>query len=220
MPYGIDSKFEPKRQMVESETVSADGLTWTFKLRDGVKWHDGKPFTSADVKYTWEAVKDEKFIAESKDGSSEVESIDTPDDLTVVVNYNTILPTFASTLFTFGIFPKHALEGTDLNTSSYNQTPIGTGPFKFVEMKQNESIKLARNPDYWKPGRPYLDAIEFSIIPNRATSLLTFVAGKLDMTFTSVVTPAMVNDLKVQAPTAICEAQPTNTQANLLVNRE
>jgi len=87
-------------------------------------------------------------------------------------------------------------------------------------MKQNESIKLVRNPDYWKSGRPYLDGIEFAIISNRATSLLTFVAGKLDLTFTSVITPTMVNDLETQASWVICEAQPTNTQSNLLVNRD
>ena len=75
-----------------ASSLSEDGKTMkiTYKLREGVKWHDGEPFTSADVKYTWEAVKDPAFIAESKDGTEEVESIDTPDDLTVIVNYNTI----------------------------------------------------------------------------------------------------------------------------------
>ena len=63
------------------------------------------------------------------------------------------------------------------------RNPIGTGPFKFVEYKPNESIRLTRNPDYWKPGRPYLDGIEWTIIPNRSTALLAFDAGKIDMTF-------------------------------------
>ena len=61
------------------------------------------------------------------------------------------------------------------------QHPIGTGPFKFVEYKPNESIKVARNPDYWKTGLPYLDGIEYSIIPNVSTQLLAFAAGKFDM---------------------------------------
>ena len=126
--------------------VAADGKTMkiTYKLRPDVKWHDGKPFTSADVKYTWEAVKDEKFIAKLKDGSQDIDSIDLPDDLTVVCNYNKIAPQFASTLFTFGIMPKHLLEGTDLNQSSYNETPVGTGPFKVTEFVRGQYVAVER----------------------------------------------------------------------------
>ncbi len=78
--------------------------------------------------------------------------------------------------------------------------PIGTGPFKFVEMKQNESIKLEKNPDYWKKGLPYLDGIEFTIIKNRATAVLAFVAGKVDMTFPTEMTAALIKDIKSQDP--------------------
>jgi peptide/nickel transport system substrate-binding protein len=99
----------------------ADGkMRIAYKLRPGVTWHDGKPFTSADVKFTWEAVKDPKFTAESKDGTAEVASIETPDDLNVIVNYSRVAPNFASTLFTFGFRPKHALEGRAHNTDAYN----------------------------------------------------------------------------------------------------
>lgn len=168
--------------------VAEDGKTMkvSYKLRPGVKWHDGQPFTSADVKYTWEAVKDEKFIAESKDGSSEVESIDTPDDLTVVVNYNTILPTFASTLFTFGIMPKHLLEGTDLNTSSYNETPVGTGPFKVTEFVRGQYVVTERFADYWDKAEngdqlPYLDSIVFKMIPDTNTLITQLKSGEVSM---------------------------------------
>ena len=98
--------------------------------------------------------------------------------------------------------------------------PIGTGPFKFVEMKQNESIKLARNPDYWKKGLPYLDGIEYTIIKNRATAVLAFVAGKVDMTFPTEMTAALVKDIKKQDPTAICELKPINVSTNLIINRD
>jgi ABC-type transport system substrate-binding protein len=74
------------------------------------------------------------------------------------------------------IYPCH-VSARDMRTH-----PVGTGPFKFVEYKPNQSIKVARNPDYWKPGRPYLDGIEYTIIPNRSTAILAFVAGKFDMT--------------------------------------
>ncbi len=98
--------------------------------------------------------------------------------------------------------------------------PIGTGPFKFVEFKQNESIRLVRNPDYWKPGLPYLDGIEFTIVPNRSTAILAFIAGKFDITFPTEVTTQLLKDIKSQAPQAICEMKPTNVATNLIVNRE
>ena len=96
--------------------------------------------------------------------------------------------------------------------------PIGTGPFKFVEYKPNQSIKVARNPDYWKPGRPYLDGIEYTIIANRSTAILAFVAGKFDMTFPYEVSIPLVKQVESQAPHAICEVKPMNGRANLLVN--
>lgn len=168
--------------------LSEDGKTMkiTYKLRPDVKWHDGSPFTSADVKFTWEAVKDPAFIAESKDGTAEVDSIDTPDDLTVVVNYNTILPTFASTLFTFGILPKHLLEGTDLNTSTFNETPVGTGPFKVNEFARGQYVVVERFDDYWAKDAkgeklPFLDKIIFKMIPDTNTLITQLKSGEVTM---------------------------------------
>jgi peptide/nickel transport system substrate-binding protein len=100
------------------------------------------------------------------------------------------------------------------------QHPIGTGPFKFVEFKPNEAIKLIRNSDYWKPGRPYLDGIEYTIIPNRSTAILAFIAGKFDLTFPYEVTVPLLKDVRTQAPQAVCELLSTNASTNLLVNRE
>ena len=74
--------------------------------------------------------------------------------------------------------------------------PIGTGPFKFVSFKANKSIRVERNPDYWKPGRPYLDGIEYTIIPNRSTALLAFVAGKLDLTWPYIITVPLLKDIQ------------------------
>src|SRR5258708_6810671 len=96
--------------------------------------------------------------------------------------------------------------------------PIGTGPFKFVEFKANESIKLVRNPDYWKKGLPHLDGIEFTIIPNRSTAILAFVAGKFDITFPTEVSIPLLKDVKTQAPNAVCVVEPTNVSTNIIVN--
>jgi peptide/nickel transport system substrate-binding protein len=96
--------------------------------------------------------------------------------------------------------------------------PIGTGPFKFVEFKANESIKLTRNENYWKKGLPYLDGIEFTIIPNRSTAILAFIAGKFDMTFPTEVTIPLLKDVKTQSPNAVCVIAPTNVSTNIIVN--
>ena len=85
--------------------------------------------------------------------------------------------------------------------------PVGTGPFKFVEFKSNESVKLVRNADYWRSGRPYLDAIDWRVISNRSTRVLAFVAGEFDMTFSLDLTVALVKDIKSQLPHAICETR-------------
>ncbi len=98
--------------------------------------------------------------------------------------------------------------------------PIGTGPFKFVEFKPNEYIRFVKNPNYWKPGRPYLDGIEWTVIPNRATQTLAFIAGKFDMTFPYEATVQSMRDIKSQAPDAICELTQTPVAINLLVNRD
>src|SRR5438045_8233149 len=85
------------------------------------------------------------------------------------------------------------------------QKPIGTGPFKFVEFKPNEHIKVTRNPDYWKPGRPYLDGIEYTIVRDPSTATLAFIAAKFDMTFPYELTVPQFDDVRGQVPQAICE---------------
>ena len=100
------------------------------------------------------------------------------------------------------------------------QEPIGTGPFKVAEFKPNDVIRLVKNTDYWKPGRPYLDGITYRIMPSTATRVLSFVSGQFDMTFDSDVTFPLLKDVKANKPDAVCEARPTNVSSNLLVNRD
>jgi peptide/nickel transport system substrate-binding protein len=98
--------------------------------------------------------------------------------------------------------------------------PIGTGPFKFGDFKPNEYIKVMRNPDYWKKGRPYLDGIEYTVTRNRSTTILAFIAGNYDLTFAGSVTVPLMKEVKSQMPEAICELPPGSVSNNLIVNRD
>jgi len=162
--------------------MTDDGkMNITYNLKEGVLWHDGEKFTSADVLYTWEALKDESFIAESKEGVYDVEKIDIPDDYTVVVYYKAQKADFSEQLFTFGILPKHVCEGTDLNEQTgYNRAPIGTGPFKFKEWKSGEYIELVKNENYHVDGEPYLDGIVFRFINDQNTQMAQLKTGEIN----------------------------------------
>ena len=171
--------------------LSDDGkrMTITYRLRPNVKWHDGAPFTSEDVRFTWEAVKDTNFIGENKDGTQDIESIDTPDPLTAVCNYKTVTPTFASSLFTNGILPSHLLKGKNLNTDPWNMMPIGTGPFMMKEFRRSQHIIVERNPNYW--GRdesgaslPYIDRIVYKPMPDQTAMITQLKAGEIDFAYT------------------------------------
>jgi peptide/nickel transport system substrate-binding protein len=192
----------------------------SFKLRDGVKWHDGKPFTSRDVKCTIDMVMGKasaKFRKNPRKSWYEnVTDVVTNGDFEASFVLKRPQPALLALLASgyTPIYPCH-VSPADMRTH-----PIGTGPFKFVEFKTNESIKLARNPEYWKKGRPYLDGIEYTIVPNRSTSVLAFIAGKFDMTFPTNLSIALVKNLKSQAPQAVCVIAPTNVNTNLIVNRE
>src|SRR6516162_4285101 len=206
--------------LAESWSWSEDGTRLTFKLREGVKWHDVQPFTSADVKCTWDLLTGQTperlRLNPRRSWWNNVAEVATngPAKATFVLKrpQPAILALIASGYTP--IYPCH------VSPRDMRQHPIGTGPFKFVEFKPNERIKLVRNPDYWKPGRPYLDGIEYTIIPNRSTAILAFVAGKFDLTFPYEVTIPLLKDVKQQAPQAVCEITSTNGSVNLLVNRE
>src|ERR1700756_4182755 len=201
-------------------TSNEDGTELTFTLREGVKWHDGKPFTAADVKCTYDLLSgkaNEKLRLNFREAwFLNLDQMTTNGDSEVTFHLKRPQPAFISLLASgySPIYPCH-VSARDMRTH-----PVGTGPFKFVEYKPNQSIKVARNPDYWKPGRPYLDGIEYTIIPNRSTALLAFVAGKLDLTWPYIITVPLLKDIQNQAPQAICELKTTNATTNLLVNRD
>src|SRR5258706_12561433 len=197
---------------------SADNKTLTFKLRQGVTWHDGKPFSAADVKCTWDLLtgkaKDQfrlNFRAGWYHNLAEVatEGVDP-----ATFHLNRPQPAFM-TLLASGFTPVYPCHRTP---AELRRQPIGTGPFKFVEYKTNQSLKLERNPNYWKKDRPYLDGIEYTVIPNRSTAILSFVAGKVDMLFPYEVTIPLLKDVKQQVPDAHCEIGAENVAPNVLIN--
>ena len=195
---------------------SEDDKELTYHLRQGVRWHDGRPFTAADVKCTWDRLRGvdaEKFrINPRKAWYRNVAEITTNGDYEVTFHLNRPQP-YLIALLASGQSPVYPCHVPLRDMRSH---PIGTGPFKFVEYKPNERITVTRNKDYWKSGRPYLDGIEYTIIPNPATQLLAFVAGKLDFTFATI---PLLKDLKSQAPQAVCDVVMDNNSRDLLINR-
>jgi ABC-type transport system substrate-binding protein len=207
--------------LAESWSWNAEKTKLTFKLRQGVKWHDGKPFTGKDVQCTWHMLTGKTSNEDFRQNPRAIwwqnlSEVTLNGDLEVTFNLKEPQPAFLL-LLASGYSPVYSchVPQRDMRTK-----PIGTGPFKFVEFKRGESIKLVKNPDYFKKGRPYLDGIDFKIVENRSTRMLAFQAGDFDMTFPTDVTVPLGRDIKAQAPNAICEFQPTGVTNNLIVNRE
>ena len=192
-------------ELATSWAWSEDGTELTFKLREGVKWHDGRPFGAEDVKCTFDLLtnkgKERLRLNFRETWWVNVAEATTNGDREATLHLKRPQPALLALLASGDtpIYPCH-VSPRDMRTH-----PIGTGPFKFVEYKPNQNIRLARNPDYWKAGRPYLDAVEYTIIPNRSTAILGFIAGNFDMTFPYEVTIPLLKDIETQLPRAICE---------------
>jgi peptide/nickel transport system substrate-binding protein len=199
---------------------SEDGKELSFKLRQGVTWHDGKPFSAADVRCTWDLLLDkaeQKLRANPrKSWYQNIEQVTADAADKATFHLKRPQPALIALLASgyAPVYPCH------VPPAQMRLHPIGTGPFKFVEYKPNEYIKVAKNENYWKPGRPYVDGIEYTIIPNRSTAILSFIAGKFDLTFPFEVTVPLLKDIQSQAPQAICELRPANASANLIINRD
>jgi len=199
-------------------TWSEDGTELTLPLRHGVKWHDGKPFTAKDVKCTFDllqgAAKEKLRINPRKSWYDNLAEVKANGDYEVTFHLKRPQAAFLAMLATgwSPIYPCH------VPPAQMRLHPIGTGPFKFIEFKPNEIIKVARNPDYWKAGRPYLDAIEYPIVKDVSTRLLAFIAGKTDV-YHGVTMPQL-KDIKNQMPQAVCDLYLSNTPRNLIVNRQ
>ena len=176
--YDNDGKMVP--MLAESYEMSADGKTVTFKLRKNVRWHDGKPFTSADVKFTiLEVLK--KVHPRGPNSFREVSRIDTPDDHTAIFHLDNPAPYMMRSFSAYEspMVPMHLLEGQDVKSAPLANNPVGTGPFKFVEWKKGQYIRLDKNEDYWQEGLPYLDRIVGRFIPDASTRTAAMENGEV-----------------------------------------
>lgn len=164
---------------VQNGGVSRDGRTVTYKLRQGVSWQDGQPFTAEDVVFTWKTIMNRKTNVVSREGYDQIESMDTPDKYTVIIRFNEYYAPFLHLFST--ILPKHILGNEeDIGKSAFNRSPIGTGPFKLKEWRVAEGIILEANTDYFR-GKPNLDGITYKIIPDTTILLAQLKAGTVDI---------------------------------------
>jgi peptide/nickel transport system substrate-binding protein len=222
--------FDPAKPHESLETVIpdlAESWSWdstntrlTFKLKQGVKWHDGQPFTAKDVQCTWRMLIGKGETSDFKRNPrktwySKLQDVSVNGDYEATFELSEpqpSLPVLLASAFS-PVYPCH------VSQQVMRTKPIGTGPFKLVDFQRGASIRLVRNPDYFKKDRPFLDEITFRVIDSRATRMLAFAAGEFDITFPSDVSIPLLKDMKERAPNAICEMTTTGTLINLMVNR-
>ena len=158
-----DKNLQIEGELAESWDISDDNLTITFHLRKGVTWHDGVPFTSADVKFNYQLYIDPKTPTAYAESFKQVTGVETPDPYTFIVHYD---KPYAPALMSWAmsIHPRHLLEGEEITKSPLARKPIGTGPYRFYEWLGGEKIVLDSNPDYFE-GQPYIKRVVYRIIP-------------------------------------------------------
>jgi peptide/nickel transport system substrate-binding protein len=180
-----DAKGNRIPHLATSWTISPDGKTYTFKLRQGVKWSDGQPFTAKDVVFTLtEFGKLNTYLSKL---APLITGVSAPDDFTVIVTLKQPI-TAALDLFdkeNFPIMPEHVYAGTNLVTNPANRKPVGLGPFKFQSWEPGRSITFVRNPYYWDQPKPYLDRVLVALTPSQQQQLDAVIQGEADwMQFT------------------------------------
>ncbi len=183
-----DEEFNLVPMLATDWQISEDGKTITFELRDGVTWHDGEPFTSADVAFSvmniWKEIH-----SRGRNTYANVESVDTPDEHTVVFNLSAPAPYIMNALDSIEsqVLPEHVYAGSDPLTNPANNEPIGTGPFKFGEWERGSHLILERNENYWDQPKPYLDRIVYRFIPDGIARSAALESGEADISVLSTV---------------------------------
>ena len=178
-----DEQLQPIPDLAESWVISEDGLHATFKLRPGVRWHDGAPFTAEDVKFTFDAILDLASGSRLRSDFAAVQGVVIEDSLTVRFDFHAPFAPFLTLLgYNAGILPKHLLQGAPLTAAiEFNRrTPVGTGPFRVTEVTPGASVTLERNPQYYGSA-PKLDRVVFKVVPDLNAQVAQLRAGELDI---------------------------------------
>lgn len=174
-----DGRNQVEPGLAESWEFNEADCTYTFYLREGVKWHDGEPFTAEDVKFTIEAVMDPENGSENAPNYEDVEEIAVVDEHTI--SFRLAAPNVAFLDYmSMAVLPKHLLEGEDMQTSAFFRSPVGTGPYKLESWEEGQAIILAKNEEYFK-GAANIDTVVFKIVPDDNARALQMQSGELDL---------------------------------------
>ncbi len=173
-----NASLEPIPSLAESWDISEDGLTYTFNLRQGVKFHNGRELVAEDVKFSYERILNPDTASPAQPDLEIVESIEATDDATVTIVLKSPDSSFLAKLMgsSLAIVPSEVVEAE----GDLMNTMVGTGPFKFVEYVPNSMLVVEANPDYWEEGLPYLDGIEFQIVPENTARTTALTSGTVD----------------------------------------
>jgi peptide/nickel transport system substrate-binding protein len=180
---GYAKDLSPEPRLAQAWEFNADKTALTLHLRPGVKWHDGKPFTSADIAYSAQEVWS-KYHSRGRITFARLVAVDTPDPLTAVLRFSAPAPYVISALASneSQVVPRHLYEGRDVLSNPLNNAPVGTGPFRFAEWQRGQFVRLERNRDYWEKGKPGLDGIIFRVLGDSAANAAALETGEIQLT--------------------------------------
>ena len=222
--------FDPLKKVESAETIIgelAEKWSWqdnyrnlVFFLRKGVKWHDGQPFTSKDVKFTFDMLREapdaqgKLRINPRKDWYANLQNVEAPDPQTVIFHLKKPQPSLLLMLAS-GYSPVYAAH---VPPASYRTGCVGTGPFKLKEWRKGEFVEMVKNPDYFIKGRPYLDTLKYIIIAERGTRTAALQAGKVDVSFPGETTKTTAEQLKKAVPQLVVTPYSQNVNDNIIMN--
>lgn len=207
-----DDQMQIHGELATDWSVSPDGKVWTFHLRRGVKWHDGRDFTADDVKFTYDTVIDPNTKPTvAKSDYADLRQVEVVDPYTVRFHLSKPNAAFLSRLV-LGIAPKHLLEGQDLATATFNRQPVGTGPFMFESWSRGEKVMLKANPSYFK-GKPRIDQLTWKIVPDSSMLAIQALNGEVDGA--PIYGPADTAAIRSSGKMALYESLEGNTQISL-----
>src|SRR3989475_1567169 len=222
--------FDPLNKTESMDTIIgelAEKWSWqdnyrnlVFFLRKGVKWHDGQPFTSKDVKYTFDMLREapdapaKLRINPRKDWYTNVQNVEAPDPHTVIFHLKRPQPSLLMMLAS-GYTPVYAAH---VPPASYRTACVGTGPFKLKEWRKGEFVEFVKNPDYFVKGRPYLDGLKYVVIVERGTRTAALQAGQLDTAMPGETSKGTMEQLKKAGPQMVFHEGAQSVTDNIIMN--